>query len=309
MVSPLDFHWTNVLQRIAIAAVLSGCSIHPLPGDIPRVSTADVVERIRCEAQEGLRSFPSNDPQIKKIIQGTSIGYEFSFVITEDNTAPSGQLTFHRPDVAGGSFMLDVKPAATLQRMNTRAFILLEDLTTLNRASCSPEATRANWAYPITGETGMAEVIQTYIKLQMLAGLKPEAIPHITFPTVFSDALAFTTDWSAGTTATLQLNTVTGSFRLEKASITGTASRKDMHNVTVALAYDGSSMGGPTRMMLAREAGKAWPQSASILESRDLRRVARSAAEAPNRVVLELARRRRVREDFVKVDKLLGATP
>ena len=309
MVYPSHSQWTDGVVRIAMAVGLSACSIHPLPGDIPRVSTADIVQRIRCEAQEGLRSFPSDDPRVKQIIRGTNIGYEFSFVITEDKVGPSGQVKFDRPDSTGGSFVLDVRPSAELKRMNTRGFILLEDLTKVNSMNCSPEAARANWVYPITGETGMAEVIQTYIRLQMLAGLSPAdtTFPNI-LPTVFSDALVFTTNWSAGTAATLQLNTVAGSFRLEKASLTGTASRNDTHNVTVALAYDGPPTGGGVRMMSAK-ARNAWTQNADILDSRALRRVAQSDAEAPNRIVIELARRRKVREDFAKVEKLLGTVP
>ena len=43
----------NWLIGAALAAGLAGCSMHPLPDDVSRVSTVDIVERIRCEAQEG----------------------------------------------------------------------------------------------------------------------------------------------------------------------------------------------------------------------------------------------------------------
>jgi hypothetical protein len=293
------------LLGFAIVVGLSGCSIHPLPGDIPRVSTGAIVERIRCEAQEGLRSFPLDDPRIKQIIRGTKIGYNFEFTITEGENDASGQLRFERPDAIGGSFVLDVTPSARLTRKNIRSFFLQEDLTKLNSANCSPEASRANWVYPVTGAAGMAEVIQTYIRLQMLAGLKLGAV---TDP-VFSDTLTFTTNWMAGSTATLQLNTFAGSFRLEKASITGTASRLDKHDVTVALAYDGPPTAGGRNFTLAKSARKAWMNNARILESRDLRRLVQSDADASDRVVYELARRRRIREDFTKVGKLLGTVP
>src|SRR5262245_4309365 len=128
-----------------VALCLSGCSIHPLPGDIARVSTTDIVERIRCEAQEGLRSFQQDDPVIRRIVANTDIGYTFFFKINEDNKAASGHLKFTTPNSSGGSFEVDMPTSASLARANTRGFILLEDFTKLNNANCSPEATRANW--------------------------------------------------------------------------------------------------------------------------------------------------------------------
>jgi hypothetical protein len=288
-----------------MAIGLAGCSIHPLPGDIPRVSTANIVERIRCEAQEGLRSFQQDDPAIKRIVAGTTIAYEFSFVITEDNKATSGKLIFERPNFTGGTLTLDFKPSATLQRMNTRTFTVLEKFEVLNAADCSPEAVRANWAYPITGATGMAEVVQSYVKLSRLAGLGKATFPQ----NVFSDQLTFTTTLTAGVKPTLTLNSVAGTFRLTNASITGTADRMDVHDVTIAFAYDGPPSATGMRIASAKAAQKWWADNESALKSRALRRVVQSESDATNRTLLELTRRRNAREDEVKVGKLLGTTP
>ena len=302
MVYPLRLRSRNGLILAVMAFGLPGCSIHPLPGDIPRISTANIVERIRCEAQEGLRSFPQDDPAIKRIVSGTTVAYDFTFTITEDNKASSGKLIFERPNFTGGSLTLELKPSATLQRMNTRDFIVLEDLGKLNAADCSPEAVRANLIYPITGATGMAEVVQTYIKLSLLAGLGKAKFPA----DVFSDELKFTTTLSAGANPTLELNSVAGRFRLTEASIMGKAKRLDQHNVTVAFAYEGPPTA--TGMARAKAAQQWWATNASALDSRALRRVVQSEAEAPNRALLELARRQNAREDAVKVGKLLGTT-
>ena len=91
MVDPMRLRTIVCCTVIAAAFAFPGCSIHPLPGDIPRVPTSDIVERIRCEAQEGLRSFSQEDPDIRRIVQrvirGTTIAYEFAFKITEHNDA------------------------------------------------------------------------------------------------------------------------------------------------------------------------------------------------------------------------------
>jgi hypothetical protein len=299
MVYPLRLYSRDSFLLVAMAFGLAGCSIHPLPGDIPRVSTANIVQRIRCEAQEGLRSFRLDDPAVKRIVSGTTVAYEFSFVITENNAAASGQLTFEKPNFSGGSITLDFKPSAVLQRVNTRTFTVLEKLEVINAADCSPEAVSANWAYPITGATGMAEVVQTYVKLSLLAGLGNGK-------NVFSDELTFTTIFTAGVKPTLRLNSVAGTFRLTNASITGTADRTDEHNVTVAFGYDGP----PTATGVARAIATQqwWADNIEALDSRALRRVVQSESEATNRVLLELGRRRGAREDAVKVGKLLGTT-
>src|SRR5262249_37648476 len=112
-----SLHLRQLIGCTLVAMTLVGCSIHPLPGDIPRVPTSDIVERIRCEVQEGLKSFSSEDPatweRVKHIIRGTTIGYEFSFVISEQNDAASGKLTFTEKRITDSTFTLDLQPSAT----------------------------------------------------------------------------------------------------------------------------------------------------------------------------------------------------
>src|SRR5262249_50863454 len=153
-----------------------------------------------------------------------TIGYRFNFEITEDNAAANGHLTFTETRFSGGTVELDLQPSATLKRMNTRAFYATETLSKLDGADCSPEATQTRWAYPITGATGMAEVVRSYIQLQLLTGLKGLSEPVVdpTLPptlhkNVFSDHLTYTTHITAGAAPTLQLNAGVGSFTLTNA--------------------------------------------------------------------------------------------
>jgi len=292
----------------AIVATLPACAIHPLPGDIPQVPTSDIVARIRCEAQEGLRSFLSEDPatreHVKHLIKGTTIGYEFSFTITEQNDAPNGQVTFTEKTLTDGTFTLDLKPSATLKRKNTRAFLALEELTRVGNANCS-QAAQANWVYPITGATGMAEVVRSYIRLQLLASLRQDPVPKFS-PAVFSDALDYTTRLTVGVNPTLELKAGVGSLRLTNASISGTADREDQHLVTVALAFDEKAAGlNPTARMASLER-QAWANNTFALDSRALRRLVQKDAGVQNSVLIELARRRKVREDERVVERVLG---
>jgi hypothetical protein len=302
-------------QRLACCAILAAlpsCMIHPLPGDIPQVPTSAIVARIRCEVQEGLKSYASAEPEIRRyvdqLIKGTTIGYEFLFTISETNAAAEGQLIFTENRFLGSTFTLELNPSATLQRTNTRAFLVLEELAKVGTADCSPEASSANWAYPITGATGMAEVIRSYIRLQLLSGLAKDpvdkgTIDQVVDQVVFSDALTYKTNLTAGVNPELTLGAGAGSFRLTKASLTGTASRDDLHQVTVALSFDAKKTGASAALLRERQ---QWLQNEYLFDSRALRRVAQLDSGVRNRVLIELLRRRKVREDATVASRVLG---
>src|SRR5262245_40352696 len=102
----------------AILAPLAACTIHPLPEDIPQVPTSAIVERIRCEVKEGLKSYSSEAPEawrrVEQLIKGTTIGYEFLFTIVEKNAATEGQLIFTENRFTGSTFTLELNPSARL---------------------------------------------------------------------------------------------------------------------------------------------------------------------------------------------------
>src|SRR5215470_8480165 len=156
------------MKRGAIVAILVtpllGCSMHPLPEDVSRKNTYDIVKKIRCEAAEGLRAYAANDP----IVVNTFIGYDFDFDITENNSLGTngarGIVSLEQKLLSpSASFKLDVKPYAEASRETHRTFRIIESLKVLKRLDeqqCSP--TQANWAFPITGAIGINEVVETY---------------------------------------------------------------------------------------------------------------------------------------------------
>ena len=295
---PLKFLAINGGAFAGLALALAGCSMHPLPEDVAPASTYDIVQRIRCEVAEGLRDFPRNQT-FKKIVDNTTIGYDFTFKITEKDSAAGGTLEFKRPPFIDDSkgFFLELTGGASKKRENTRLFRIIEGLAEVNETGCAAVTKHANPLYPITGATGMGEVVRTYVRLEMLTDVAKAANKD-----VFSDALQFTTKFSAGAVPNLELGTVAGTFKLTKASLTGSASREDVHNVTVALSRDkdnvdfAASMRTPELMTV-------------VVEARTLRRLLqKQTAGGHNRVFLELERRRLVDEDRRFVLKVLLGT-
>jgi hypothetical protein len=320
---------------------LLGCSIHPLPGDIPRVATVDIVERMRCEAQEGLMRVMNEAHRNQKvdaqIFEHTTIGYDFVFDVTESNNkgdptaetgGSGGSLMLTRPRSDGGSFTLGLSASSLNKRENVRRFRIIEKFKDLAKVNCSQQATQANWVFPITGATGIDEIVRTYFKIERFgdlpldspagaSGLFPDTADtdHI----VFSDVLTFTTTLSAGATPHLVLNASVGSLRVTDAMFTGAASRLDKHTVIVAIARDKFKIVREVRSGRVVVLAKS---SAREAEGRAMRKllVARQVVQDPrivtgliqkdetayNRVLIELQRLRNLEDDQREAPRLLG---
>jgi hypothetical protein len=283
---------------------MAGCSTYPLPQDVSRRNTYDIVEKLRCEAQGGLRAglkeVLGTHQTSHRFLTDTFVGYDFIFEITEDNNATAGKLEFDRPAFTkGSSFSLDFSASASLQRKNKRDFRIIESLAQLNKANCSADAGRKNWVYPITGAVGLDEVVQTYIRLEKLTSFKVRNND----PIVFSDKLDFTTDLGAGATPELTLATVVGNLRLSKASLFGQAKRKDIHSVTVAIARDAKAPADEQFERSLRRFGA--DRTLSLRATRGLDAVAQRDASGATRVLLELERRRALSEEETLSTRLI----
>lgn len=296
------------LSMIAVA----GCSIHPLPENVSRASTFDIVEKIRCEAREGLlQGFHDVLGEVRphhRFLTDTYVGYDFEFDITEDNNATSGKLEFERPSFTkGNSFALDISASAKLQRSNKREFRILETLKQLYETDCFKDGTRANWLYPITGTIGINEIIRTYMRIEKLTSFSSSDTKFDKFnkdPIVFSDELKFTTELSAGATPEVTLSTVVGSFRLTKASFFGEVKRKDIHTVVVALARDSKA---PPDESFERSLRRLGERTLSLRSTRATDAVAQRDASGATRVLFELERRRILREEERLGTRLIDA--
>ena len=290
------------LVAAGLSLALTACSIRPLPGDLTRTTTFDIVENIRCEAQEGLRSFDPADSAARKIIAGTTIGFDFKFDVTEINDLLDGELDFQRPG-ATSLLKLDVNASVLRKRQNVRTFRVVEELKEVEKADCSKEAKRANWVYPITGSVGMNEVVRTYIRLEKLTDLRTKTAAATS---VFSDDLLFTTAVSAGITPTVTLNAIAGSFRLTRGSITAAASRTDIHSVIVALAREHPDKDFDPRIARARNMRVDLLEKDLVADPRTVTALAQKDLDARNRVLIELQRLRNLNDDDQEAPRILG---
>jgi hypothetical protein len=304
------------------------------------VATVDIVERMRCEAQEGLVRVMSeahrNQKVDEQIFEHTLIGYDFVFDVTEgnnkggDTAETGGSLMLKRPKSDGGSFTLGLSASALNKRQNVRRFRIIEKFKDLAKANCSQQTTQANWAYPITGATGIDEIVRTYFKIERIADLQsrpPTAGDGVGDPfagdnsdhVVFSDVLKFTTTLSASATPHLVLNASVGSLRVTDAAFTGAATRSDKHNVIVAIARDKFQIVRDERGRIVRTfaakssartaaavAARKLVDTGAVRDSRIVTALIQKDADAYNRVLIELQRLRDLEDDEREAPRLLG---
>ena len=97
----------------ATAFLMAGCATHPLPEDVTRKTTFDIVERIRCEAQRAILDHGRG-------FRTAAVAYEFTFDITEENNASAG-LSWLYP-FSTGTFALTTTLGADRSRNAKRNF-------------------------------------------------------------------------------------------------------------------------------------------------------------------------------------------
>jgi hypothetical protein len=209
-----------ILIDVLFATFLTGCSVHPLPDDVTRLSTYDIVQQIRCEAA---RAAKDRAPQYKDGF----IAYEFEFHITEDNRAKA-DATFKIPYMSGEMFSLKLDGNVEKNRDAVRNFRIVDRLNSKATADCFNGTLRRNLIYPIAGDIGIYEVVATFVKLQRAE--HPQAGETFTF----TDELTFMTRVEGGISPHITLAPA-HQFQLVSANATLTSSRLDIHKVTVSL--------------------------------------------------------------------------
>ncbi len=160
--------------------------------------------------------------------------YTFDFDITEHNNANADakfQLPFVAPKVldGGGSASLD------LMRQGHRVFETGDvwDELLVNHTRCAGVRPRpGNIVYPITGSIGVGRAVRTFIDIVEQGGKLGTAEKDS-----FVDTLKFTTEIMGGANASIALEPVLNSFRIVSASAHLSGSRKDVHQLTLSLAF------------------------------------------------------------------------
>jgi hypothetical protein len=244
-----------------LALPFAGCSIHPIPFDVPGYRTIDIVKKIRCETKRALDKFSQKEEFKRRLYDRMSIGYRFTFTITENNKAGAGAgLEF---PVTNGNFILGAAASADRQRVGERVFTIVDTFRDARDPKvCSIEATGENHAYPITGKIGLEEVVRTFLELQ---GLGIGRLPPVAFEVPelrrgfradkgpkkkegaadakteeFVETFEFTTTLKASVSPGVELKAVGSRISVLDASGSLAADRTDKHQVVITLApnYD-----------------------------------------------------------------------
>jgi len=212
----------------ALAPALIGCSTFPLPDDVTRKSTYDIVQQIRCEARRAVADH-AYDYKTHIDYKTASVAYEFDFDISEDNNA-SADATWTLPYTLGGSLSLVANAGLNRNRHTKRNFKIVDSFDELRQIDCWGDRPQENVIYPIAGDIGVYEVVRTFIKLQQID--KPKSGEVFTF----ADTLMFTTLLTGGVQPKLIISPLTDRFRLAGADADFNARRNDVHTVTLTLA-------------------------------------------------------------------------
>ena len=275
----------SVLRFLCAAfllVVVAGCSIHPLPDDVTRDSTFDVVEKIRCEARDAIATEllilldRSPDPGTRGLVPAlksgslrfsdleedqvddetlavidqyrwAGIGFKFTFQISENNDA-SGNALFKMP-FTDGALSLAIAAGKDKSRQNRRVIDIgdsFEGLVVGREEACaSVEKPGKNWVHPITGNIGLAEVVHTYTRL---VG-NNEKVGE------FSDELEYTVRAFGSVTPSVSLSKFEHRvLRLASASANFSADRTDIHRVKIAFIDVRSA---PAEVLKQRKARQA----------------------------------------------------
>lgn len=265
---------------VAGSFVVAGCAIRPLPEDVTGVSTFHIVRQIRCETRQAiirsavgwLKTQPYDEsarrigaefadgvrpirtfhyglfkhPRINSIVKlfsDTGVAYNYQLTMTETN------------DIGGGVNLLKPFTDAKLtvgfgadfnrQRQNLRTFTVTDKFSHLIRDVpddyCDDHIVEANYIYPIAGKIGVEPVIQEFIRLTLFGRLGgPVEAPQ--GPPTLVDQLEFQTIVSANASPTIVFTPIGTALSVTDASLTGKASRRDVHKVTLGLAIDDGSV-------------------------------------------------------------------
>jgi hypothetical protein len=261
---------SNLLRSAAIVAAffVAGCAISPLPENVTGLDTYTIVRKIRCEARDAVKrkvivylkalgdpdlermglefeagtrpistfsynQLPRGVREVVKLFYDTAIGYNFTFDITEVNNLDA-TINLLKPIQTTSIGSLGISTGFDRQRQNTRTFTITDTFSFLMKNVPEQYCTGIyatldkNYIYPITGRIGIDEMVDTFVDLTLFANLSGADNKG---PPTIGDTKAFQTLLTGSATPRIEFLPLSSN-----ASLTGLASRKDAHQVIVALA-------------------------------------------------------------------------
>ena len=268
----------RIFLLVCCAFGAAGCAIHPLPDDVTRLATREIVHHIRCEARmaikqaiidylrkmdliEFMNRLQSNQLPLDQLdlhlnelptgvranivkYENAAISYDFTFDMTEQNGL-AAEVDFANV-LSHGLFSMPAKGSSDLQRQTVRIFRVNDtfgELINFRRGRCTEDGSPENFAYPVSGRIGLGELVETFVDLnefQRLTGSKAGD----TVPTI-ADTFNFQTTLIGSVTPQVTLTPLNRLFNVSGASLAATTQRKDIHRVIVAMSLPPPPKGQP----------------------------------------------------------------
>lgn len=259
---------------LAASLSIAGCSIHPLPDDVTRDTTLEIINKIRCEARDTLveriidvlveEESPTNMKLLDKLNQpwGTSAEnmcnlspyefdsrardrlekfrtaaatYSFEFTISE-NKVKSGGATFKMP-FTQGTFTLGLSAGSDKTRKNLREITFGDTFSSLlfgRYVSGRPTGLDCDLVHK--PRKHWIYPITGNIGLDEVITTFISLAKITEEVSTFSDTLTFTTDLNVGAKPSVELTRlVPRKLNLTAANIDYTAKRSDAHQVKIVL--------------------------------------------------------------------------
>ncbi len=202
------------------------------------------------------RSFPGPEyVQVRNVLDvmySAGVAYTFDLTMSEDNNL-GATANFLGPWAA--KFTLGLMGDVNRTRENERTFTITDKFSFLLRELNTPKpsgqrycdghiAMYPNYIYPMVGRVGVYNTVYTFFQLSFFDGLAaPKSDPGAAGAPTMADKLTFTTIVDLTASPKVVFAPARTGFQIADASLTGTARRKDAHQVTVGLALDPKGKG------------------------------------------------------------------
>ncbi|GAA0771961.1 hypothetical protein GCM10009077_04080 [Roseibium denhamense] len=195
-------------------------------GGADEIALAQRIERNEVEVADiSIGSLPRNLQGAWKAYEDTVLAFAFRFFVQETNGA-NGELKFSFP-FTDGTLGLTIGTENGLQRIGERKFTIAETVSELsNEVDCSDTSKKqgGNIFYPISGEIGMYEVLNTFFNISR----------SVTTVNAYTDRIEFTTTISGSVSPSIELSRAD----LTNASAKVSAGRVDTHQLLFTVDVD-----------------------------------------------------------------------
>jgi hypothetical protein len=242
--------------------------VHSALGWLANDDRVDPVSRaVGAQFDDGRRKIQDFGPglfkgEVASIIQlffDTGVAYDFELEMTEINNFDP-EVDLAKP-FTNAKFALGIKGGFDRQRKNDRTFTITDTFSGLVRLPdtyCDGRTiqqnynyiAQPNYAYPIAGRIGVESQIQDFINLTLFANLGKKGAAQ--GPPTLVEALTFTTTISGTLTPSITFTPLGTALNVTSATLTGVATRTDVHTITMGLAVAGAGtkLVGPVRTAL-----------------------------------------------------------